>query len=154
MKIGLVVYSRTGHTLLVANKLQEKLSAAGHTVTLERLETVGPVGMGDTGVELKARPSVDAYDGLVFGSPVHGALPAPPMVSYLEQLASLEGKQVACLVTGFFPPGWGRNQAIARMKEVCESRGATVCGSGSVGWLSLRRGRQIAEVVDRLRALF
>ena len=32
--------------------------------------------------------------------------------------------------------------------------GAKVCGSGSVGWFSLSRKRQIAEVVDGLSRLF
>ena len=57
-------------------------------------------------------------------------------------------------MTGFFPPGWGRNQTIARMIQLCESKGATVCGSGSVGWWSLGRKRQIAEVVEALGKSF
>jgi flavodoxin len=31
VKIGIIVYSMTGHTLAVATRLQEALSAAGHT---------------------------------------------------------------------------------------------------------------------------
>lgn len=42
MNIGIIVYSISGHTLSVAAKLGEKLSAAGHAVTLERLETEVP----------------------------------------------------------------------------------------------------------------
>jgi len=154
MNIGIVVYSRTGHTLSVAMKLKEKLSAAGHMVTLEQLETAGPVSLGTTSAALKTMPAIETYEALVFGSPVQGGVAAPPMMSYLEQVASLEGKKVACLVTGLFPAGWGRNQTVAQMKESCESKGATVCGAGSVGWLSLRRKRQISKVVDSLSALF
>jgi len=154
MNIGMIVYSRTGHTLSVAMKLKEKLSIAGHMVTLEQLETAGPVSLSATSAELKTMPAIDAYEALVFGCPVQGGVPAPPMVSYLEQVASLEGKQVACLVTGFFPAGWGRNQTVAQMREICKSKGATVCGAGSVGWFSLRRKRQISKVVDSLSALF
>lgn len=154
MNIGIVVYSRTGHTWSVAVKLKDRLCASGHAVALERLETVGPVSLGPTGGELKTKPAIDAYEALVFGSPVQGGMLAPPMLSYLEQVASLEGKRVACLVTGFFPAGWGRNQVLAQMKELCASKGATVCGSGSVGWFSLGRGRQISRVVNSLSALF
>ena len=150
MNVGIIVYSRTGHTLAVAVKLKEKLSAAGHEVTLEQLETVGPLSLGATSAKLKTRPAIDAYEALVFGAPVQGGIPAPPMASYLEQVAPLENKQVACLVTGVFPAGWGRNQTVAQMEEICASKGATVCGSGSVGWWSLGRKRQIAEVVDSL----
>ena len=154
MNIGIIVYSRTGHTLSVATKLKEKLSAAGHMVTLEQLETAGPVSLSATSAALKTVPAIDTYEALVFGSPVQGGVPAPPMVRYLEQVASLDGKKVACLVTGFFPAGWGQNQTVAQMRETCESKGATVCGAGSVGWLSLRRKRQISKVVDSLSALF
>ena len=154
MNVGMIVYSRTGHTLSVASKLEERLSVAGHAVTLEQIETAGPVSVGATSAELKTKPPIDPYEALVFGSPVQGGVPAPPMASYLEQVTSLEGKKVACLVTGVFPAGWGRNQTVTRMTEICQSKGATVCGSGSVGWLSLRRKRQISKVVDSLSTLF
>lgn len=154
MKIGIVVYSMTGHTLSVATKLQETLSAAGHDVRLEQLRVTGPVSLGATDAPLETVPAIDPYDALVFAAPVRGGIPAPPMASYLRQLPSLEEKRVACLVTGVFPAGWGRNQTLAQMAETCTSKGATVCGSGSVGWWSFRRRRQITEVVDRLSELF
>jgi hypothetical protein len=40
------------------------------------------------------------------------------------------------------------------MKDICESKGAVVCGSGDVNWLRLRRGKKIAEVVNSLSELF
>lgn len=41
MNIGIIVYSLSGHTLALAVQLKEALSADGHEVTLERVETVG-----------------------------------------------------------------------------------------------------------------
>ncbi len=41
MKIGIIVYSQTGNTFSVAEKLKAKLTAAGHNVNIERLTTVG-----------------------------------------------------------------------------------------------------------------
>ena len=154
MNIGMIVYSRSGHTLSVAMELKEKLSAAGHAVNLERVEASGPPRPGATNVPLKTRPEVDPYDALVFGAPVWGGTLASPMTSYLEQVPSLQGKKVACLATHLFPPGWGGNQTIGQMKEICESKGATICGSGSVGWLRLGRKRKIADVVDNLANCF
>jgi len=152
--VGIIVYSQTGHTLSIAVKLKEALSAAGHRVSLEQLETVEPVRMYAADAQLKTKPAIDTYDALVFSAPVQGGAPAPPMGSYLEQIASLQGKKVACLVTGIFPAGWGRNQTIAQMKDICQSKGATVCGSGSVGWWSFGRRQKIAAVVDELSRLF
>lgn len=153
MRIGVVVYSHTGHTLTVAERLKERLSEIGHSVTLERLESVGPVSPSAERGELRTKPFVGGYDALVLGSPVRGGRMSAPMRSYLEQVPSLEGKKVACLVTGVFPAVWGRNQTLAEMEEACESKGAEVCGSGSVGWFSLRRKRQISRIVDRLSGL-
>jgi multimeric flavodoxin WrbA len=154
LNIAIVVYSLSSHTLSVATNLKQKLAAAGHTVTLERLEVVGPAKVSAEHAELKTRPVIDPYDALVFCSPVRGGAPAPPMATYLQQIPSLQNKKVACLVTHFFPRAWGANQTIALMKGVCESKGATVCGLGSVRWFSLGRKRQIAQVVDKLSHCF
>ncbi len=69
MNTGIVVYSYDGHALSAATKLQAKLVARGHQVTLDRLETVEPLQMGNTTATLRALPAVDGHDAL--------ALPAP-----------------------------------------------------------------------------
>ena len=155
MNIGIVVYSLTDHTLSVATRLQQKLAAAGHAVTLHRLEMVGPAtARAEKSAELKSRPAVDGYDAVVFACPVHGGQPPPPVTSYLQGLASLHGKKVACLVTGFFPRAWGAKQTLATLQELCVSKGATVCGAGSVRWFGPFRQRRIAPVVDALAGCF
>lgn len=154
MNIGIIVYSRTGHTLSVAMQLKETLAAAGHTVNLEQVEILGSDEMGVTVVQLKTRPETAPYDGLVFASPVRGGAMPPAMTSYLEQITSLQGKKIVCLVTHFFPPGLGTNQTLSQMEEICESKGATVYGSGEVGRPRLGLKRRIANVVDDLSRLF
>lgn len=154
MNIGIIVYSLSGHTLTVATRLKEKLAAGGHSVTLERVETVGPPNPRFEQAELKTRPVLDAYDAVVFACPVRGGTVPPPMKRYLEQIPSLRDKQVTCLVTHFFRREWGANQVLGAMREICESKGATVCGVGDVQWFSLHRERQIAQVVEDLRKVF
>lgn len=155
MNIGMIIYSHTGNTLSVAEKLKEKLFEAGHTVSLERLETVGPATLATEGDPLKTQPAVDPYDALVLGCPVRGGAPAPPMLTFLEHVESLEGKHIVCLVTGFFPfDGWGRNQTVAQLKEICESKGATFHGAESIGWFSLNRKQQISDAVNGLNQRF
>lgn len=150
VQIEIIVYSMTGHTLSVATKLQEALSATGHDVRLDPLRATGPANSRATDAPLETGPEIGRHDTLVLACPVRGGMPAPPMASYLERITSLEGKRVACLVTGIFPAGWGRNQALAQMVETCASKGAAVCGSASVGWWSLSRRRQIVAVVEDL----
>jgi flavodoxin len=154
MNIGMIVYSQTGNTHSVALKLQEKLAAAGHAVTMERIEVIGEVAPGKP-VQFKALPDPEPYDALVFGAPVQGFSLCQPMLGYLKQVAPLQDKKVACLVTEAFPYPWmGGNRAVRQMKRICESKGATVCGSGIVNWMKKRREQQIVEVVDQLSGLF
>jgi hypothetical protein len=77
------------------------------------------------------------------------------MTGYLERIASLQDKRVACLVTEAFPYPWmGGNRAIRQMTRICESKGATVCGTGIVNWMNARREQQIVQVTDRLSGAF
>ena len=75
------------------------------------------------------------------------------MASYLEETTSLQGKDVICLVTHLFPRGVGADQTLAQMKEMCQSKGATVLGSVDVAWPRFGLKRQIAQVVDRVVSL-
>lgn len=154
MNIGIIVYSQTGNTYSVALKLKEKLAAVGHAVTLERIEVAGEVTPGKP-VQFKMLPDAGPYDALIFGAPVQAFSLCQPMSGYLKQVASLQGKKVACLVTQGLPYAWlGGNRAIRQMSRLCEAKGATVCGAGIVNWMNKRREQQIADVVDQLSGLF
>jgi len=154
MNIGIIVYSRTGNTLSVATKLAENLSAVGHPATLEEVKVVGERKPGVRDFKLEALPNVEPYEVLVFGAAVEGFALSPVMTSYLKRIASLENKKVACLITQAFPHPWlGGNRAVRQMRRLCESKGATVCGSGIVNWMRSRRDQRIAGVVDRLGKL-
>lgn len=154
MNIGIIVYSQTGNTYSVALRLREKLVAAGHAVALERIEVMGEAAPGKP-VQFKTLPEVGPYDALVFGAPVHAFSLCLPMLGYLKQVTSLQGKKVACLVTQGFPWAWmGGNRAIRQMEGLCQAKGAMVCGAGVVNWMNKNRERQIGEVVDRLSGLF
>jgi len=97
MNIGMIVYSQTGNTWSVAQELEEKLSAAGHTVTVERIEVTGEVEPGKP-VHFVKQPDPGPYEAVVFCSPVMAFSLSPVMNAYLKGVAPLEGKQVACLV--------------------------------------------------------
>lgn len=155
MKIGMIIHSQTGNTLSVAKKLEEKLSAAGHSVTLEHLKVVGEVHPGSKDIQFESLPSTEGYDAIVFCSPVQGFSLAPGMNAYMKQLPSLQGREIGLLVTEAFPYKWlGGNRAVRQMTGICESKGATVCGSGIVNWMNRRREQMITEVTDRLSRLF
>jgi len=154
MNIGLIVYSQTGNTYSVAEKLLQKLAVAGHSATLERIEIVGEPQPGQP-VEFTSTPDPTGYDALIFGSPVQAFSLCQAMKEYLQETDSLEGKSVACLVTQAFPYAWmGGNRAIRQMEKLCAAKGANVCGSGVVNWMKKRRDQQIVDVTDNLSQLF
>lgn len=155
MNIGIIVFSQTEHTYSIALKLQEKLSEAGHSAKVERVEISGEARPGSKDFQFKTTPEVDPYDALVFAAPVQAFSLVLPMKSYLTQIASLQDKKVAFLVTKQLPFYWtGGNQAVNTMKKICESKGGVVCGSGIVVWSSGRREEMIANVVEKLSCLF
>lgn len=155
MKIGIIVYSQTGNTYSVAQKLQENLIRVGQSVDIERLIPEDEKQNDANKVRLKAIPDISKYDALILGNPVQGFSISPILAAFLSNIASLKSKKVAIMVTQFLPfPQMGGNQAIAKIKNICESKGAVVCGTGVVNWSSRRREKMITEVVDKLTRLF
>lgn len=155
MKIGIIVYSLSGNTYLVAEKLKEKLVEAGHEANLERITTAGEGPPKEKTFQLQTAPPVDTCDAVIFGAPVHAFDLSQVMICYLEQLQSLNGKKVACYVTKLLPFHWtGGNRAIARMKKICESKGGEYSGSAIVVFKESKRDRQVGEAVSTLCGLF
>ena len=70
MKIGIIVYSQTGNSQSVAEKLKDRLTEKGHTAEVEQVVPAGEVSPGTKEVHFKSKPDVEAYEALVFGSPV------------------------------------------------------------------------------------
>lgn len=154
MNIGIVVYSWSGNTLSVAEKLKERLAAAGHTVNLEQVTVVGERKQGAREFQLEARPDAAPYDAVVFGSAVEAFSLSPVLSAYLKQIGSLAGKKVACLVTQQFPYPWmGGNRAIGQMRKLCKEKDATIVGSAVVNWAKSRREKTTARAIDRLTEL-
>lgn len=155
MKIGLFIYSQTGNTKSVAEKLQEKLSAIGHIVKLEQITITGTTPAQPGKFQLACIPQPDDYDAVIFGAPVQALTLNPVMKAYLDQLPSLSGIRAACFVTKQIPLLWfGGTGAIARMKNTCESRGAEVAGTEIVVWSKARREDSIRQCVESLSGLF
>lgn len=138
MNIGIIVHSHSGHTYKVALKLQEKLSATGHQVTIERLKSVGDAHPGVKNLQLEAYPDLTDYEGLILAAPVWAFNISPVMAAFLSQSSTLKAKKIAAFVTMGFPFAWmGGNRAIAKLKEICKAKGQTltataiICRSGN-----------------------
>jgi flavodoxin len=151
--IGIIVYSQTGNTLSVAQRLAEKLEQDGHTVSLERIEAT--TIQKDGSVTLTKSPPVDNYENLVFGTPVQAFSLSQAMKSYLEQLPSLQDKTVDCLITKQLPFNWtGGNRTFRQMKRICENKGAVVRGHAIIHWRPKQREQESREAIAFLSNLF
>jgi hypothetical protein len=124
-------------------------------VNIESVTPLNEKQMDIKNMKLKTIPDVSPYDALVFGAPVNGFSLSAAMTAYLKQLASLSNKKVACLTTQSFPFPWmGGNRTIGQMKEICETKGATVYGTGIVNWSSKKREKMITDLVEKFSSLF
>ena len=151
MKIGIIVYSHTGNTLSVAERIKDDLIAKGHCPDM-----IGVIPSIDDPkvkppIEFKSAPDVDGYDVLLFGSPVWGFSLSTIMKDYLTQLPSLSGKRVGCFLTHAFPFAWlGGNSAMKQFKGLCEKKGGKVFATSIVNWSSKGREEDISSTVERL----
>ena len=155
MNIGIIVYSQTGHTLEVAEKLKDRLIAEGHSVNLEQITVVGGRTPQTKEFELGTQPEIGSYDAIVFGSAVEAFSLSQVLSRYFNNLGSLQGKNAACLVTQQFPYPWmGGNRAIRQMTQICQSKGASIQAAGVVNWAKSRRDKTMSAAVARLSKAF
>jgi hypothetical protein len=155
MNIGLIVYSDTGNTLSVAERLKDKLKANCHTAGMVRLVAKAGYGPGRAFPGFKEIPSLDRYQGLVFAAPVNAFSLCLPMKTYLPTIGALDGRKTALLVTEHLPFAWmGGKQAIGWMRRACALKGADVRGFGIVNWSRQDRERRIDAAVNDIAGCF
>lgn len=154
MKIGIIVYSKTGNTKIVADRLKEKLEAAGHEVSLEPVIPEEGSEPGKT-IRFSSAPDVSPYEGIVFASPVQGFALAPFMKAYLGQIGPLKGKKTACFVTKHLKGAWtGARSALRFMKKSVESKGGILEAADFIVWPDSEREARIHEILERLSGVF
>lgn len=155
MNIGIVVYSQTGHTLEVCEKLRDRLIGEGHTAQIARVSVAGERTPKPKTFELADKPDVAAFEAIVFASYVEAFSLCPVMRRFMEDIGTLEGKKVACFVTQQFPFPWmGGNRAVRQLSKLCQSKGASARATAVVNWAKKKRDKTMAMAVDRISKLF
>ncbi len=151
MNIGIIVYSRTGNTLSVGEKIREALLSKGHSVRLEKITSDNDSPKPAPPIRLTSIPDPSAYDAVIFGGSVTGGQLSPYMREYLKHLPSLQGKIASCYITQHFLFKWlGSTRAVKQITRAVEQNGAQITASGIVQWSSKDREEQIRNVVDSL----
>lgn len=150
MKIGIVVYSQTGNTLSIAEKLRDKLLEQGAAAEILRVTVEGGDYQSKTPLKLIETPDPCGFDAVVFASPVQAFSLAQAMVLYFRQMPPFEAKKVLFFTTQQLKKPWlGANHAIRQAKTMILAKGAILAMSGSVQWSSEKREEQIAALIDR-----
>ncbi len=154
MKIGMIYYSKTGHTAQLAEKAAEKLRKAGHDVDIRRLETVVPLSMSAERAAVKEMPAIGDYDALAVGTPVHGGRISAPVVTFIENTPSFEGKPVVFFLTHFFPTKLSAHITIDALEKLGSEKNGQVLGSVDVTWFSFTRKKQVRDAAAEMVTLF
>jgi flavodoxin len=151
MKIGIIVYSYTGHTLTVAKRLKEAIIDKGHEVSIELVEPMINEPGPSTKVLLKTSPDLSIYDFVIFGSPVQAFTLAGVMKKYLSSLHNFEDKSGYCFVTRYFKRKWlGGSKAINWIETKCQEKGIKILDSSMISWSSKNLDDDISSLVYRL----
>jgi len=157
MKIGIIVYSQTGNTYSVVEKVKEELTNKGHEVNINRLEPLNPndVHPGAKNIKYKNLPELEKYDGYIFASPVQAFSLAAGMESYLNDIEKLNNKKTACVLTKGLPFNWtGGTRAMKQLKGLVEAKKGNVVETGIIKWLSFNRNRKIKNIVNKMGQTF
>ena len=153
MKVAIILYSHTGNTRGVAERLATKVRAQGHEAEIREITVTGDPGKGASALQLASAPSMDDADAVVLASPVAAFSLSPVMKAYLEQ-AQPPKHPVRVVITQHFPRPWmGGRQALKWMTRALERKGGSVAESMIVNWSSKSREQQIDEGTDRLAAI-
>lgn len=154
MKIRIIVYSQTGNTLSVAEKLCDALVSGGAEAEIARVTVEGGDPKSGTPLKLVGAPDPNGYDVVVFASPVQAFSLAQGMVLYLKQLPKFEAKKVLFFTTQHLKKPWlGANHAIKQAKALIDAKGTAVSETGVVHWSSEQREAQIVNLVTKFAEL-
>lgn len=150
MKIAVVIYSYTGNSFSIGQKIVRFLQNQNHDAQLLRVNVTDDQP-SKTDIKLGEIESIASFDKVIFGSPVRAFSLAPAMVKYLQQTDSLSGKTVSCFVTKQLPFSWtGGTSALKKMVSLCEVKGASIDKTGIINWSSKNREYMIEQLVKNM----
>jgi len=151
MNVGIIIYSQTGNTLSVAEKLRDAMIKAGHAVTIDPVALVEPRSREHPEFALAQAPDPAPYDVVVLASYVEAFSLNPVMTRAMQEIGSLESKRVLGLITQAFPYRWmGGNRALKQMAKAARAKGGEIETSAVVNWMNKAREQQIVQAVETL----
>ncbi|PKM66408.1 MAG: flavodoxin [Firmicutes bacterium HGW-Firmicutes-19] len=150
MKIAVVIYSYTGNSFSIGQKIVRYLQNKNQDAHLIRVD-VADDQPSKTDIQLGEIESIASFDRVIFGSPVRAFSLAPAMVKYLQQVESLKGKTVSCFVTKQLPFLWtGGTSALNKMVSLCKEKGALIDKTVIINWSYKDRDQKVDDFIKSL----
>lgn len=148
MRVGVLVYSETGHTASVIERIKNKM-AEHHEVMVWKLGS-DPERKTVTGVP----PTLKGFDHLIIAGPVQAFTPTIPLQMAIEQLHDFSGLQVDIVMTQYFRwAALGGNRSLRIIASMITARGGNVGYQALVHWSSRKREEQIIAAVEKIGTL-
>ena len=145
MKILILVYSKTGNTVSVIERLLPLLEKK-HKVTLLRVSEAG-----DGTIVENIPADISVFDHVLVATPVQGFMPSAAILSALNLITSFADKHVDILLTQYFRwAALGGNQSIKRLKTIINEKHGHVRHATIVNWSSRKREQQIVAALELL----
>ncbi|MDK2868197.1 MAG: hypothetical protein PWP38_2512 [Clostridiales bacterium] len=147
MKVGIILYSQTGNTRSVANRLETALANAGHDVMLMEVMVSGNAPH----LEIIENPDPSPFDLVIFGGPVQAFNISLPMKQYLTAMPRIDGKRFICFATQQLPFKWmGGERSIRSMCKIIEEKGGHFVGHGVINWSRTDREARIERMLAHI----
>lgn len=155
MNVGIIVYSRTGHTLSVAEKLKGIFLSKGIDASIECVTAHNDAETDIGKIRFSTAPDTSQYDTVIFGAPVHGFSLPVVMRAYLMNIRAFSDQKTACFITQAFPFEWmGGNRAMGQMVGLCKSKGGNPYAECIINWSSdAKREKKTAAAAEQICGL-
>lgn len=156
MKVGIMLYSQSGHTALFGKEIYNCLIKAEIDTDIKMLRPKGVLKPFSRDVELRNIPETNEYDVLLIGGPVMVMKPSPVILSFIKDIDSLKGRKALSFVTHCLPFKFmGANQAIKKMNEKLDVLCAEILeGESLFCILSPKKEKMVAaaeKIVSRIK---
>jgi flavodoxin len=133
MNVAIVIYSKTGATFNVARKIASLFTDANINCEIIRLESNDNLRPRLKNVSISTKVNLDAYDTIIFGTPVWAFTAAPVVPAFLNSKPDLKGRMVLNFITMGLPFKFmGGQSAQTHLDTLASTCGATVIKKGGI----------------------
>ncbi len=117
MKVGIFVYSQSGHTALFTRAIADALREAGVECDIELISPYGIPKPWTGKITFRKIPEVKEYDVLLFGAPVWFFGVSKVLRKFFAEMDSIKGKTVLPFVTCGFSASFGARRALVQIEN-------------------------------------